>query len=77
MSLYLSVLVTGEIRGGLRRFVRTTRRSNPLEQWLIAVYKAFSERTLPVDRAMAMKGPLIKRLGLKLRLKNVMLMISR
>lgn len=53
-SLYLSVLVIGEIRSGIEK-VRTkdTAKANALEQWLITVDKAFGERILPVDRAVA------------------------
>lgn len=53
-SLYLSVLVIGEIRSGIEK-VRTkdAAKANALEQWLITVDKAFGERILPVDRAVA------------------------
>jgi predicted nucleic acid-binding protein len=53
-SLYLSVLVIGEIQSGIEK-VRTkdTAKANALEQWLITVDKAFGERILPVDRAVA------------------------
>jgi toxin FitB len=53
-SLYLSVLVIGEIRSGLERVrPKDTAKANALEQWLMAVDKAFGERILPVDRAVA------------------------
>ena len=32
---------------------KDTAKANALEQWLIAVNKAFGERILPVDRAVA------------------------
>ena len=53
-SLYLSVLIVGEIRKGIER-VRPTNaaQANALESWLVAVDKAFGERILPVDRAVA------------------------
>jgi predicted nucleic acid-binding protein len=53
-SLYLSVLVIGEIRKGIER-VRLTdnAQANAIENWLVAVDKAFGERILPVDRAVA------------------------
>jgi toxin FitB len=51
-SLYLSVLVIGEIRIEKNRSKDTTK-ANALEQWLIAVDQAFGERILPVDRAVA------------------------
>jgi hypothetical protein len=53
-SLYLSVLVIGEIRKGIERVrLKDTAQANALENWLIAVDKAFGERILPVDRAVA------------------------
>ena len=53
-SLYLSVLVIGEIRRGIERVrLKDTAQANALENWLIAVDKAFGERILPVDRAVA------------------------
>lgn len=53
-SLYLSVLVIGEIRSGIEKVrPKDTAKANALEQWLIAVDKAFGERILPVDRAVA------------------------
>ena len=54
VSLYLSVLVIGEIRSGVEKVrAKDTKKANALEQWLIAVDKAFGERILPVDRAVA------------------------
>ena len=35
---------------------KDTTKANALEQWLIAVEKAFGERILPVDRAVAKNG---------------------
>ena len=53
-SLYLSVLVLGEIRKGIERTRRKDNaKANALETWLVAVDKAFGERILPVDRAVA------------------------
>ena len=53
-SLYLSVLVLGEVRRGIER-VRATdgAQAYVLQNWLITVEKAFGERILPVDRAVA------------------------
>ena len=53
-DLYLSVLVLGEIRRG----VELLRRRNPthaaaLQQWLTTVNVDFSDRILPIDRAVA------------------------
>ena len=54
VSLYLSVLVISEIRSGAEKVrAKDTKKANALEQWLIAVDKAFGERILPVDRAVA------------------------
>jgi len=53
-SLYLSVLVIGEIRQGIERVRRKDNvQANAIEDWLLAVDKAFGERILPVDRAVA------------------------
>ena len=53
-SLYLSVLVIGEIRKGIERVrLKDTAQANALENWLIAVGKAFGERILPIDRTVA------------------------
>jgi hypothetical protein len=52
-SLYLSTLVTGEIRKGVERLrIRDTMRADILEQWLLAVKDAFAGRILPVDEAV-------------------------
>lgn len=53
-DLYLSVLVTGELRKG----VEMARRRDPakaaaLEAWLAEVDAAFGERILPVDRRVS------------------------
>lgn len=53
-DLYLSVLTLGELRKGiesLRRRDAPTARA--LEAWLLEVESAYSERILPVDRAVA------------------------
>jgi predicted nucleic acid-binding protein len=53
-SLYLSVLVIGEIRRGIERIrPKDNTRANAIENWLVAVDKAFGERILPVDLAVA------------------------
>ena len=53
-SLYLSVLVIGEIRKGIKRIrPKDNTRANAIEDWLVAVDKAFGERILPIDRAVA------------------------
>jgi predicted nucleic acid-binding protein len=53
-SLYLSVLVIGEIRKGIERVQsKDSTRARAIENWLKAVDKAFGERILPVDRAVA------------------------
>jgi predicted nucleic acid-binding protein len=53
-SLYLSVLVIGEIRKGIERVrLKDNAQANAIDDWLIAVDKAFGERILPVDRAVA------------------------
>jgi predicted nucleic acid-binding protein len=53
-SLYLSVLVIGEIRKGIERVrQRDSAQANAIENWLAAVDTAFGERILPVDRAVA------------------------
>jgi toxin FitB len=53
-DLYLSVLVTGEIRRG----IELARRRDPVraavfEQWLADIETAFGARILPIDRAVA------------------------
>jgi toxin FitB len=53
-ELYLSVLVTGEIRKG----VELARKRDPakavvLEGWLAQVSEAFGDRILPLDRTIA------------------------
>ena len=53
-SLYLSVLVIGEIRKGIERIrPKDNVQAAKIEKWLVAVDKAFGERILPVDRAVA------------------------
>jgi len=54
VSLYLSVLVIGEIRKGIEKIrPKDAVQANAIENWLAAVDKAFGERILPVDRAVA------------------------
>ena len=53
-SLYLSVLVIGEIRKGIERVrPKDNAKANAIENWLVAVYRDFDERILPIDRAVA------------------------
>ncbi len=49
-SLYLSVMVLGEIRKGIERLrMRNSIRADVLEHWLSAVKEAFAGRILYVD----------------------------
>jgi predicted nucleic acid-binding protein len=53
-SLYLSVLVIGEIRKAIERVrPKDNAQARAIENWLKAVDKAFGERILPIDRAVA------------------------
>ena len=53
-SLYLSVLAIGEIRKAVERVrPEDSTRARAIENWLKAVDKAYGERILPVDRAVA------------------------
>ena len=53
-SLYLTVLAIGEIRKGIERVrPKDNAQANAIENWLAAVDKAFGERILPIDRAVA------------------------
>jgi toxin FitB len=53
-TLYLSVLVIGEIRRGLERLrLRDAAQATVLENWLFAVDQTFGERILPVNLAVA------------------------
>jgi hypothetical protein len=53
-SIYLSVLVTGEIRRGIEAIrKRDPRAALALERWLDNMMEAHSERVLPVDAATA------------------------
>jgi len=53
-SIFLSVLVTGEIRCGIESIrKRDPRAASALERWLDNVMEAHSERVLPVDAATA------------------------
>jgi len=53
-NLYLSVLVLGEIRRGIESIrPKDNAQANAIENWLLAVDRAFAERILPVDRAVA------------------------
>lgn len=53
-GLYLSVLVTGEIRRSIERAQRRDpARAVAFERWLVDLGAAFADRILPVDRAVA------------------------
>lgn len=53
-GLYLSVLVTGEIRRGIESAQRRDpERAAVFERWLADLGAAFAGRILPVDRAVA------------------------
>jgi toxin FitB len=53
-SIFLSVLVTGEIRRGIESIrKRDPRAALALERWLDNVMEAHSERVLPVDASTA------------------------
>ena len=53
-SLYLSVLVLGEIRRGVERSrSKDPRKARALESWLFAVDTSYASRILPVDHAVA------------------------
>src|SRR5271165_4098943 len=53
-SLYLSVLILGEIRKGIDRArPKDPAKARNLEKWLVAVASAFSGRVLPIDVAIA------------------------
>jgi toxin FitB len=53
-NLYLSILVLGEIRKGAERTrSRDAAQARALENWLTAVGKAFVDRILPIDSAVA------------------------
>ena len=53
-SLYLSVLVLGEIRRGVERSrSKDLRKARALESWLISVSTSYASRILPVDHAVA------------------------
>jgi len=53
-SLYLSVLVLGEVRKGIERArPKDPARARALERWLAAVREAFAGRILAIDDAVA------------------------
>jgi predicted nucleic acid-binding protein len=53
-TLYLSVLVLGEIRKGIERNrVRDASQARALEKWLANLSKGFSDHILAVDQAVA------------------------
>jgi predicted nucleic acid-binding protein len=53
-AIFLSVLVTGEIRRGIEAIrKRDSRAASTLERWLDNLLRAHSDRVLPVDAATA------------------------
>lgn len=53
-SLFLSVLVIGEIRSGVERArKRDAVRAAALDHWLADVQQAFGDRILPIDHRVA------------------------
>ena len=53
-SLYLSVMVIGEIRKGIEKLrPKNATQANMIEDWLEEVAKAFGDRILPIDGAVA------------------------
>ena len=53
-SLYLSVLVLGEIRRGIERIrPRDAAQAAALEKWLAAIRRGYGERVLPIDIPVA------------------------
>jgi toxin FitB len=53
-SIYLSVLVLGEIRKGIERArPKEPAKARALEKWLTTLTRSFAERILPIDRAVA------------------------
>jgi predicted nucleic acid-binding protein len=54
LSLHLSVVVIGKISKGIERIrPKHNAQANAIENWLVAVDKAFGERILPVDCTVA------------------------
>ena len=52
-DLYLSVLVTGEIRKGIELLRRRDQaKAAALEAWLSELHATFGDRVLPIDRAV-------------------------
>lgn len=48
------MLVIGEIRKGIEKIrSKDGAQANAIENWLVAIHKAFGERILSVDRAVA------------------------
>ena len=53
-SLYLSVMVIGEIRKGIEKLrPKNVTQANMIEDWLEEVAKAFGDRILPIDGTVA------------------------
>ena len=53
-SLYLSVMVIGEIRKGIEKLrPKNATQANMIEDWLEEVAKAFGDRILPIDGTVA------------------------
>ena len=53
-SLYLSVMVIGEIRKGIEKLrPKNATQASMIEDWLEEVAKAFGDRILPIDGTVA------------------------
>ena len=53
-SLYLSVMIIGEIRKGIEKLrPKNATQANMIEDWLEEVAKAFGDRILPIDGTVA------------------------
>jgi toxin FitB len=53
-EIFLSVLVTGEIRQGIERLrPRNSRHAQVLENWLAELLRSFGDRILPVEERTA------------------------
>jgi predicted nucleic acid-binding protein len=53
-SIYLSVLVLGEIRKGIERArPNNAAKAGALEKWLVTVTQSFAKRILPIDQPIA------------------------
>jgi toxin FitB len=53
-SVYLSVLVLGEIRKGIERArLNDSAKASGLEKWIVTLSRSFADRILPIDQAVA------------------------